>query len=43
MLKSLGFLISEEDKRKAEAMIETFCSQSFQQFLGLQTRTRKAQ
>ena len=33
LLKSLGFLISDEDKRKAEAMIETYCNQSLQQFL----------
>ena len=33
LLKSLGFLISDEDKRKAETIIETYCDQSLQQFL----------
>lgn len=33
LLKSLGTIIPDNDKRIAEAMVEAFCNQSLQQFL----------
>ena len=33
LLQSLGTIISDNDKRLAEAMVEAFCNQSLQQFL----------
>lgn len=33
LLKAIGSIIPDKDKELAEAMVETFCNQSLQQFL----------